>query len=891
MTTTLAPPTPPTDGTTPRPDWPLVGRARELQALRDLLEEGPPPAVVLAGPLGVGKTRLAHECLALAGASGMATARAVATHAASRIPFGALAPLLHTTSPRPGAIDDRADVLRRSVAALADRPDGSRLVLLVDDAHLLDDASATLLHQVAVAGSVTVLATVRTGEPAPDPIVALWKDGLAPRIELDGLDQDATEELLTTVLGGPVDPATARQLVDRCRGNALFLRELVLGALDDGTLVDDGVLWRLVGDLSPSDRLVEIVEGRLGRLTDDERALMELVSHGEPLGQAELDALSDRTVAEALERRGLLTTRLDGRRVQVTLSHPVYGDVVRARTPALRTRAVAEALAGVIEQAPPRRHDDVLRVAAWRLTAGGGDPRLLLEGATIARWRYDFPLAERLARAASEAGAGFDAELLAAHVTSLQGRRDEAEAALADLAGRCRDDREVGTVAAARFDNLATWSGRDRVDLLDDALRRVGDPDVIDQLEARRLWALLDRHGPRAAAEAAAALADRARGEALVVACLVGAFCLSRLGHLDAAVEMSERGRDAREGIDSPLAWNPWWHTVTECLALQHAGRFAEADRLVDDHHAQALAEGSAEAQALFAALQADRVADRGRVATAVRRAREALAINQRLDRPTLARRNHLVGALALALSGQADAAARELDAADAPDLPRPMRDAVDTLQARAWVTAAGGDLPTATRHLAEAADVGERIGDLVGAASALHGLARLGRAADVADRLAAVAARVDGDLAPARAEHARALAAGDAARLDAVSRRFEAMGADLLAAEAAADAAVALRRAGDQRAAAAAERRSGDLAERCESPVTPALQAAETRARLTPAERETAVLAAAGRSNKEIAAQLVLSTRTVENRLQRVYEKLGISGRAELAAELGGSA
>jgi hypothetical protein len=556
LTTTLVPTTPRPDGTTPQPDWPLVGRERELQVLRDLLEQGPPAAVVLAGPLGVGKTRLAHECLAMAAASGMATERTVATHAASHIPFGALAPVLHATSP-PGALDDRADVLRRSVAALADRPGGRRLVLLVDDAHLLDDASATLLHQVAAARSVTVLATVRSGEPAPDPIVALWKDGLASRIELGGLDHDATEELLTTVLGGPVDPATARQLVDRCQGNALFLRELVLGALDDGTLVDDGVLWRLVGDLSPSDRLVEIVEGRLGRLTDEERALMELVSHGEPLGQAELDALSDRAVADALERRGLLTTRFDGRRLQVSLAHPVYGDVVRARTPALRARAIAESLAGVIEQAPPRRHDDVLRIAAWRLTAGGGDPRLLLEGATIARWRYDFPLAERLARAAGEAGAGFDAELLAAHVASLQGRRQEAEAALAELAGRCRDDRQHGMVAVARFDNLATWSGCERDDLLDDALRRVGDTDVIDQLEARRLWALLDRHGPRVAAEAAQTLADRSRGEALVVACLVGALCLTRLGHLDAAIEMSERGREAREGIDSPLAWNP----------------------------------------------------------------------------------------------------------------------------------------------------------------------------------------------------------------------------------------------------------------------------------------------------------------------------------------------
>jgi DNA-binding CsgD family transcriptional regulator len=84
-------------------------------------------------------------------------------------------------------------------------------------------------------------------------------------------------------------------------------------------------------------------------------------------------------------------------------------------------------------------------------------------------------------------------------------------------------------------------------------------------------------------------------------------------------------------------------------------------------------------------------------------------------------------------------------------------------------------------------------------------------------------------------------------------------------------------------RGSAAAERRAGKLAERCEGPATPALQAVRARARLTPSERETAVLAAGGRTNREIAELLFLSPRTVENRLQRVYEKLGISGRTEL--------
>ncbi|MGH3860711.1 response regulator transcription factor, partial [Actinokineospora sp.] len=90
-----------------------------------------------------------------------------------------------------------------------------------------------------------------------------------------------------------------------------------------------------------------------------------------------------------------------------------------------------------------------------------------------------------------------------------------------------------------------------------------------------------------------------------------------------------------------------------------------------------------------------------------------------------------------------------------------------------------------------------------------------------------------------------------------------------------------------EHRHAAAAERRAAWLASRCRGANTPALQVAETRARLTSAEWEAAQLAAAGRSNKDIAEELVVSVRTIENRLQHVYGKLGVPGRAHLAEAL----
>jgi hypothetical protein len=107
------------------------------------------------------------------------------------------------------------------------------------------------------------------------------------------------------------------------------------------------------------------------------------------------------------------------------------------------------------------------------------------------------------------------------------------------------------------------------------------------------------------------------------------------------------------------------------------------------------------------------------------------------------------------------------------------------------------------------AADLGEQTGDLIDAASALHGLARLGHARDVTVRLSSLASGIDGELVAARAAYASAVAAQDSEALKGVCGDFEDMGAILYAAEASAEVAVVLRRAGNARAAAAAEQKS----------------------------------------------------------------------------------
>ena len=519
--------------------WPLVGRSEELSRLTAALVAR--RGAVITGPAGTGKTTLAMMCLQLVRDRDMAVARTTATHASQRLPFGTLAPIL---PPDPAvdrlSRDGHGQLLRFYARAVTSRAEGRPLVLFVDDAHLLDDGSATLVHQLAMTGAATVLLTVRTDERAPDPVVALWKDGLAERIEVGALGDAAIEELLVTVLGGPVDAASVLAFAGRSRGNPLYLRELVTGAIETGALAEQGGIWRLrVGGLHPTARLAELVALHLGDLSDAEQAVLELLALGEPLGQARLDSLADPAAVEALERKGLIASRRDGRRVEVRLAHPVYGDVVRAGITPLRERALARSLAEAVEATGARRQEDTLQLASLRLTGGGGSAELLMAGAIAARARHDHSLAERLARAAMAEGGGFEARLLAAEAAHFLGRPGQAEHELAALAADAASDAERAWVALLRFDHAYFLRGREADSrLLDDAADAVADPFWRDKLLSRRLFVVGARCGPQAPIEAGRALLRSPGSGPLTAAHVMVSYGLVRLGHLDEAIEL-----------------------------------------------------------------------------------------------------------------------------------------------------------------------------------------------------------------------------------------------------------------------------------------------------------------------------------------------------------------
>jgi DNA-binding CsgD family transcriptional regulator len=168
-----------------------------------------------------------------------------------------------------------------------------------------------------------------------------------------------------------------------------------------------------------------------------------------------------------------------------------------------------------------------------------------------------------------------------------------------------------------------------------------------------------------------------------------------------------------------------------------------------------------------------------------------------------------------------------------------------------------------------------------------LHDLARLGVAEEVVDRVEELAARIDGPLAAIHAMHVRALVERDVEAQRIVVDRYDDIDALGYAAEAAAELAEMHRTRGEGRLATAAQQRSAELADRAGGLHTPVLTRGVAVEPLTSREREVALLAARGRTSREIGRRLGVSTRTVDTHLARVYRKLGVGGRADLEGAL----
>lgn len=863
--------------------WPLTGRQEDLDAIVQAVEQGS-PAVVIDGPAGTGKTRLAREALARLRAEGWAVAGATATEASSTTPLGALAHLVP-----PGAEHAPSTLFEATRASISEAADGQPLVLHLDDAHHLDPTSASLLVGLVESGTVRPILTMRTGQRPPDAVSALRSGHEVEVVTLGPLDAIAVDSLLHRVLGGPVDGLTEARLMELSGGNPLYLRELVLAAATTGALIDAGGMWRLTGPLPTGRALGDQVLGRMAALDDDEREALELVAVGEPVGLGLLETMADGPLLESLERRGLIRVEPDQRRTTVRLAHPLYGEVLRSSMGRVRHRRLSRRHAEALASTAARRRDDPARLVRFQIDAGlAPDIELVMASARLARHHQDWISTAAFSRAALDAGHA-DAVALVVEAHHALGEFDEADRLIAAVIDDPSALSEPALVSIHRDRSSSRFFAHDdaagSVDDLERFAATVQDPELRELVHLSRA-AMLQWSG-RVAEAAAIAEPIMASSEprAAVLAAMVLETVTATCGPTGRAIELADEWFPIHLGLaDQGGTYSPGFHMVIKAHALTNAGRLVEAHQLAELGYQASVGAQSLIGQLWFT-LQLGRIEIyRGRFESAARWLQEQVAI----CRSTGWRRPITLGLSALAIAeaqlGRAEAAAAAIAERDATGYATIELFATEGIRGEAWALAAAGDRAGARRLLLDAAGSAEAAGMLLNGADARFDALRLG-APDQAEPLAAAASVVESATIELAARWAAA--PRDGAELNEVGAGFEALDGLMFAAEAHAAAADAWRKAGRPRSATASEQRAAELAARCGAN-SAVLTTVRSAVPLTPREREIVLLVADGLSTKETAERLYLSARTVSNHLQNAYAKLGVSKRSELRAALG---
>jgi DNA-binding CsgD family transcriptional regulator len=858
--------------------WPLTGRSKEMRLIEAALSDRDCSGMVVRGAAGVGKSRIAREAMTSAASNGCEVRWVVATSSARALPLGALRSWVGP------AAGDSLELVRGVIESLTSANNGVPVVVGVDDAPLLDDLSVFVVHQIVARGVAKVLFTVRDGEPVPAAIQEVLKAGQFDRLDLKPLSRDETDRLLSATLGGFVDRGAAIRLWELTRGNVLYLRNIVEHEVAHERLVRHHRVWRWLGDPVVPPSLAELIESRIGALPTSVGDVVDALAVGEPIELASLVRISDPVAVEEADMRGLIALETADAGVEVWLAHPLYGEVRRERVAPARLRRLRGLVAA--ELANCADCDD-LRIVVRRATLSldsdlEPDPDLLVRAARGAVWFPNLPLADRLADAAIRAGGAPEASFIRAHALSWLGRGREADAVLASV-------RELTDVERAR---RAFLRATNRLFTLADptgAKRLIDDASHATPLRARPCidafltvyWAAMGK--PEAARQSSQTVAvkelpdlvaARTTAWAMTVAC-------GDAGRVTEAVAAAQAGYavPTRSFVVLPEA---------HVGALLLAGRIAEAWQVAERFYKAIMVLIDFRQQASDIPTVVLGRAARGacRLPTAcslLGPVADALSAGDKANGWWYRCQIPLTIALAMrGLTGEAAAALAALE-----DHRHPSWRCLDYEYAiaRAWVAAAQGAVGDAVATLLSAAEAARANGQLAPEVMCLQTATQFGDHSG-ASRLGELAATIEGPRAGAAARFGAALAAGDGEALAAASQDFEGMGDLVAAVDAAAHAATAYRGQGVRGSGFACSARAEALAQRCGAR-TPALSQASRGLPLTDREREIVMLIGSGLSNREVAARLAISVRTVEGHIHNAMSKTGAASREDLAALL----
>jgi len=845
-----------------RTEWPIVDRVALVENLAPRFDRIPAHGVFIVGQAGVGKTVLARQLADAAAAP--ETVTVIGLSALSGVSLAAWAPTLATR----GLPADPHRAVAALVAELGAHPE--QQILLVDDAPRLDSISAAVVYQLVRGFGVPAILTARLGEPLPDGIRRLLDEGLVERVDVPGLSWDEAVELLERRFDGQVRHGDLDRLLSRTEGNPLYIRALVEAAVRDGAVrLSDGVV--VIEDGRTPPELLDAVTQRLEVLDAAVHRALQLVALVQPIRREALlsGAMATLTpdVLDHLELSGLVVHTSDG---DLRIAHPLIAEALERDDTAEDVFADSVALLRSLE-------GDAARLAACRIEWRRGEL-----DSTEAAWAAEYAFATGdLVHAAEYAHTAvgdpsapirFRGHLVLADAASLTGDRSQADDSFVSAEECARRPEEWARLAAHRGEHLAfrCFEVSAAIEQAERIRRSLPGESVSGTDADLRLWRAVrgeDYRAPLPEGSSSLGPPDVRIREAMAAIMHESMAGRTELG--DEAEQILRRLGDQLGRLDASAAMMLGFAEYIGMLSRgegEKAAEFATARRI-----------DAGEGVGLWTCTLAEHRSYNGRLREAGRLA--ALAVDQLRWRDGM-------GVLPLAVALQADAAAkggdpgraRRLLDALSPDQRNEPKALMVIAEVEAWLLADDGDAEEAATVVERAARQAIDVGFRLVAAISLGLCLRLG----VVDRAAAMLEEICRDVPPdfglytslrdlavALRERRPAAVVEPAARLASAGMPPTALDAISLARTMRPSNETRYRL--DRLFGAWASEVDAPLRRRRESPV------------LSRRELDVAARAADRQRTREIAQALGISPSTVNNQLNSVFRKLGVSSRDEL--------